>query len=147
MSLHIMINDEDFSHSFSPPFLLLNWHCCLQRTRLHRIADVGQKMTVSKIKMKQINKRTTSHFLVLVGGKSHCYTFCFSVEGSCASAHTLACELVVPVKWVRVPQEGRFMYFRAMCQHLLKKVQCTVLACLTHVCTHTHSFSPKRSPS
>lgn len=84
---------------------------------------------------------------MLVGGKSHCYTFCFSVEGSCASAHTLACELVVPVKWVRVPQEGRFIYFRAMCQHLWKKkIQCTVPVRLTHVHTLTHSH-PRNLPA
>lgn len=102
---------------------------------LHRIPGAGQKMTVSKRKESKINKRTTSHFLMLVEGKSHWYILCFSMEGSCASAHTLACELVVPVKWVRVPQEGRFLNFRAMCQHLWKKVQCTVLMHLTDTYT------------
>ena len=67
--------------------------------------------------------------------ENHIAILCFSTEGSCASAHTLTCELVVPVKWVRAPQEGRFMYFRTMCQHLWKKVQCTVLVCLTHAHT------------
>lgn len=74
---------------------------------------------------------------MLVGGKSHCYTFCFSAEGSCASAHTLACELVFPVKWVRVPQEGRLMYFRAMCQHLWKKKYNVLYWYVSHMYTHS----------
>lgn len=92
-------------------------------------------MTLSKIKTK-ITKWTTSHFLVLVGGKSHCYPLCFSVKGSCASAHTLACEPVVPVKWVRVPQEGRFVYLRAVCQHLWKRYNVLYWR-VTHSRSHT----------
>lgn len=83
---------------------------------------------------------------MLVGGKSHCYTFCFSVEGSYASAHTLARELVVPVKWVRAPQEGRFVYFRVMCQHLWKKNNTMYCTGTSHTCTHTHSH-PRNLPA
>lgn len=109
---------------FSYPCLLLSWHCpfqCIGKCQVQ-----VKKWLCQKTKQKR-NKRTIIHFSVLVGGKSRCYIFCFSMEGSCASAHTLAHELIFPVKWVRVPQEGRFMYFRTVCQHLWKKVQCPVL--------------------
>lgn len=130
-----MISDEDLPHSF----LSLTTSCfsidivvmeVTQNTRCRSNDDCVKRKT----EQNKTNSRTTSHFLMLLE-ENHIAILCFSTEGSCASAHTSTCELVVPVKWVRAPQEVRFMYFRTMCQHLWKKVQCTVLVCLAHAHT------------
>jgi hypothetical protein len=134
---HIMINDEGLSHSFlsSLPAFQLALLVPVQSAYTEYQVQVKRWLFQKEINNK-ISKRTISHFLMLVVGKSHCYIFYFSMEGSCASAHTLAHELVVPVKWVRVPQEDRFMYFTAVCQHLQKK---GTVSSINACCTHTQS--------
>ena len=75
-----MISDEDllsFLSSFLASQLLLS-------QRLHRIPGAGQKMSVSK---RKTNRRTTSHFLTLAGGKSHCCTLFFYGRVMCLSPH------------------------------------------------------------
>lgn len=63
-----------------------------------RVPAASQERPVPKVNNSNINKRTISHFLILGRGKSCCQIFCFSMKGSCAPAHTVAHELVVPIK-------------------------------------------------
>lgn len=142
MSLHVMISDEDLSHSF----LSLTTSCfsvdivvmeVTQNTRCRSNDDCVKRKT----EQNKTNSRTTSHFLMLVGGKSHCYTLFFYGGIMCLSPH-INMWTCCSSKMSQSSSRSQIHVFQNYVSASLKKGTVYCIG-VSHTRTHTHSH-PRR---